>query len=282
MDNSEIEVRLRQMQIDISEIQLKNLEKEKTEKKKKSWSNPLMGSILLALLGILGSIILSIIQQRATVKLERDKLKSTLILRALDAGDTSKAAKTLLWFVKNNLINDEDSSITKAAKNPSELPVVLAFNIEPEDFPTLMTTNVTTSPCSSGPETGCWKRETYAKNGDTVAVQVYFHNSTKYLAEDVRIGLGPQITEKGSLHVISGVVASTTIPRSEGYVIVRTDATETLSFISGSIRMYKNGEKIGYRVSDENSVFQNGIAIGNVSPGWATQGTLVAMFKVIR
>ncbi len=155
------------------------------------------------------------------------------------------------------------------------------FNTDPSDLPTVMVTNITQDGgCSSGPGAGCWHTSISANPGDVIGVQVYFHNSTQYVAEDTKVGMGPKVSNSATNHTFGGKVASTTIASAQGTASVHLSSSQSISFISGTARAYKNGSTAGYTITDEAALFGSGLAIGNVSPGWDTQGTITAQFKV--
>jgi hypothetical protein len=281
MDNAERDKLLQQLQVELADLQLKYLNQELDNKRKRKKGNAVNASILVAFIGILGAIALNLIQQNATNKLEEKKLRSTLILKALDAGDTSKVSKTLLWFVKNKLLDDKDSLITKAANNSSELPVLLGFNLETKDLPTVLVADYTTNPCTSGSANNCWKSDIIANLGDIVSVQIYFHNTGSTVAKDVAVALRPQYSQASTRHVFTGVVAVGDNIVARGSAIVNITQSETLSFIPSSVRFFPNQSNVGYIISGEEYLFSNyGLNIGDVQTGWVGQGVLVADFKI--
>jgi hypothetical protein len=155
------------------------------------------------------------------------------------------------------------------------------FNTDSRDLPTVMVTNVTDNPgCQSQPGAGCWSTSVNANPGDTIGVQVYFHNSTIYLAEDTTLSIKPKTSSASSTHTFTGGVAATTIDRAVGNATVRISSAQSLTFIPGTVRVYKNGDRGGYTVGNESTLFGTGLHVGDVSPGWDTQGTLSAQFKV--
>lgn len=155
------------------------------------------------------------------------------------------------------------------------------FNTDPSDLPTVMVTNITQEGgCSSGPGAGCWHTSVNANPGDVIGVQVYFHNSTQYVAEDTQVGMAPRNTGTSTSHTFTGAVASTTIDRSTGSASVHITSAQSISFIPGTVRAYIHGQTGGYTVSNESALFGSGVAIGDVSPGWSTQGTITAQFRV--
>ncbi len=155
------------------------------------------------------------------------------------------------------------------------------FNTDPSDIPTITVANFTTNPCDVGPVDGCWKTSVNAKAGDVIGVQVYFHNATTILAEDATLSIQPKNSSRSTTHTFTGGVAATTIDRAVGSATVRLSTAETLTFIPGSVRAAKNGEYGVKTVSNEGSLFaSSGLYIGDVSPGWDTQGAVMALFRV--
>ncbi|HSE56826.1 MAG TPA: hypothetical protein VLB02_01945 [Candidatus Paceibacterota bacterium] len=153
------------------------------------------------------------------------------------------------------------------------------FNTDPNDLPTIMVTNVTQDGgCSAGTGAGCWKTSVDARPGDTVAVQVYFHNATNTIAYDTHLSLQPGETSRGTTHTFSGGVASSSIDRATGSATVRTSSTQKLTFINGSVRVFRHGDQVGFSVDNENSLFGTGLSIDEVGVG--VQGVLMAKFKV--
>lgn len=82
--------------------------------------------LLIALLGGIGTVIASFMQQYATTALERNKFEYTLIQKALATPNQQDAAKELLFFAKIGLLRglNEDNIVRSANKdNLNELPV---------------------------------------------------------------------------------------------------------------------------------------------------------------
>ncbi|MBS1746118.1 MAG: hypothetical protein JST21_08110 [Bacteroidetes bacterium] len=159
------------------------------------------------------------------------------------------------------------------------------FNTDEKDIPTIMVLNVSKEGGGingiSQPGIGNWKKFIFADAGDTIAVQIYFHNSTLYRTDSATLSLLPKRSTADNFHAFVGGVASTTIDRSEGYAIVMTTPFEKVTFIPGSVRIYKHGSPTAYQVQKEASLFtEKGLSIGAISPGWDFQGTLSAEFVV--
>jgi hypothetical protein len=155
------------------------------------------------------------------------------------------------------------------------------FNRDPRDLNTVLVGNATTNPCKAGKEiTGCWTDSVSVKNGDLVSVQIYFHNCSTFTARKVVIGMNPQITSYGRIHVFNGVIAEDNgIVRGKGKFVSK-DSTR-LVFIPNSVRLYTNQSKVGSVMKNELYLFsKSGIDIGDIKRGWNGQGVLTADFKV--
>ena len=98
------------------------------EEKKKITISPLVTTIIAALLGLLGTMVGAYFQGRSNMELERQKLESSLILKAIETGEPDKAAKNLLFLAKLKLINIPAEQIEQLQKNPEDAPVLPNVN----------------------------------------------------------------------------------------------------------------------------------------------------------
>ncbi|QEC66760.1 hypothetical protein FRZ67_05370 [Panacibacter ginsenosidivorans] len=212
----------------------------------------------------------------------KNKLQSDLILKAFDNKDTTSIASMLRFELNAHLIDDPTGYIRRVADHPSELENLIGINVQPNDLPTMMVGNITQDHgCEAGYGAGCWKTFINANPGDTIAFQIFFHNSEKYLAENLTMNMNPLKSSSDTFHIFVSDIITPSLPIVNGYTMVKTSKPVSISFIPGSIRLYKHGENIGYSFSNEESLFtKNGLLIGNISPGWDTQGALVVNFKV--
>jgi hypothetical protein len=270
MNNSD--EKFAQLQNELDEIKLKLSDEKQT---KKSILNPVNVIVIAALIGLIGNGIVKLLDWR----LEKQKFQSSLVLKSLERGDTTNIHKMLMFLINTKLLEDKDSSIRKTAMNSEDIPII-GFNVDPEDLPTITVSNSRIQPCRQGPIDGCWKPVIEAIPGDTISLQLYFKNSGDILAEEVSLYINPKSSTLDTLHIFVGGVASLTLPRSEGFAIVKSKEFTSLTFIPGSVRILKNGDAAPFKVLGENSLFDGGFKIGDVSPGIQTQGALVAQFKV--
>ena len=267
------------LQADVADLRHKLICKEVKEKEKlkekRRILNPVNASILVALLSILGAIIVNLIQQNANIKLEQKKLKSSLVIKALDAGDTAQVSKMLLFFVNNKLIDDKDSLITRSARNSEGLPTLSFFNAMPE-MPTLTISN-SKKPCDFGPINGCWTENTRADAGDTIAVQVYYKNSSNTPAKETTLSIQPQESSATDKLIFKGGVASMNGPRSVGQATLIISSKQTVTYIPGSARWHPSIDQLS-PVQEINLFGHSGFNIGTVMPN--SQGILIAFFLI--
>jgi hypothetical protein len=95
---------------------------------KKISISPLATTVIAALLGLLGTMVGAYFQGRSNMNLERQKLESSLILKAIETGEPDKAAKNLLFLAKLKLISIPQEQIEQLQKNPEEGPVLPSAN----------------------------------------------------------------------------------------------------------------------------------------------------------
>ena len=290
MNDLENETLLKELQKEVQQI--KTALSENDKKRKQGIINSMNIPIWVAILSIISVVIANLMQQNTSLKtsnakaaadttLENRKFKSSLVLKAFDTGDTTSASKMLLFFINHKLLEDNDSSIRKAAENASQLPII-GFNVAPTDLPAVLVSNFSEGGgCRPGLDRLCWKNSMKANPGDIILVQVYFHLTGNYLAKNVTLGLKPFKSTKDTSHIFVGGVASLTMFRSVGYATVKLKSFQSLTFIPHSIRIFKFGQTEGFAPPNEMSLFDTtGFAIGNVAPGEDTQGVLIAQFKV--
>jgi hypothetical protein len=108
---SEIELRIKEVELDIKRAELKSKLEEKT--KRVSASSPLTLAIITGILGLFAAGVANVFQTRSNLELERQKLESSLILKAIETDKPEASARNLLWLLKAELIRDPSHSIEK-------------------------------------------------------------------------------------------------------------------------------------------------------------------------
>ena len=152
------------------------------------------------------------------------------------------------------------------------------FNNDPRDLATVLVANDTQNPCTSGYGVGCWTPSTNAQPGDTIAVQIYYHNTSGQTAPNVSIGLSPQNSGATTTVSFSGRVSVGGVVAASGSGAVYNSSSQTLTFVSGSVKWYTSVGSTHALLANENTLFSNGLPIGNVPAG--AQGVVVANFRV--
>lgn len=128
----------------------------------------------------------------------------------------------------------------------------------------------------------CWTRTNInADPGDTINIRIYYHNTSNTTATNTRIKLSaPSGTSK--THSFSAQILS---PQGNLYssdVIVSIPTAQKVTF--GSTRWYPNqSDTPADFLNGQNGsavIGSNGLNIGNIAPGWGTQGSVVVSFKI--
>ena len=108
----ELEVRLKEQEIRLRETETRAKEKEIDALK---WVGGLVSGVVLAVIGLIGTLVANSINNANTVKLEQYRAQSTLILEAIKTnGDANAACKNLVFFTSLGLIEDRNHTITGA------------------------------------------------------------------------------------------------------------------------------------------------------------------------
>jgi hypothetical protein len=125
----------------------------------------------------------------------------------------------------------------------------------------------------------CWVGQNISANtGDYIKVRIYYHNTGTSTANNTRL----KIIKSGSStnYTFSGQIVSnegTYYATSPSAVYLTIPANNTLEFIE--TRWFPNQTSSNPQVSGS-SILGSGLNIGNITPGWSTQGTAMAIFKV--
>ena len=154
------------------------------------------------------------------------------------------------------------------------------FNTDPQDPATVLVSNFTKQPCSNG-GASCWHSSVSADAGDVVSVQIYYHNTGTATANNVAVEMTRPSGTKSSFSM-TGVIMVNANEAKRGSASINLTSAQTLTFIPGSIEWSPNQSgSNGQGVSNESALFNRyGLPVGNIAPGWASQGTVVASFKV--
>jgi hypothetical protein len=127
-ENVRREIELRNRELDLREREVAATEREvaakEEELRRSRWSNPLVIGLLAAAVGLLGNLIVAIINDRAAQDAERRRAKGNLVIELVRTGNTETAIKNLKFFLDRGLLDDPDNSIRNALNNEKTVPVL--------------------------------------------------------------------------------------------------------------------------------------------------------------
>jgi hypothetical protein len=154
------------------------------------------------------------------------------------------------------------------------------FNSDTRDLGTILVSNRTINPCDGGPGIGCWSSSVNGTIGDTISVQIYFHNTTNETLNNVTIGMYLNNTDPDTVHTFKGVLSISGIPNVVSSATVNLSSSATLVFIPGSVLgNFNQGRK--FLLYQESDLFsKQGAFFAKIEPGWNSQGTIRARFQV--
>lgn len=108
---SEAEEKLMELRVQLLELELARQRSPKT--KEHFWTSPAILAILGAVCTASFGLVANKNQLDASRQLERDKLESSLILKAVDSSDPAQRISALKFLVKAGLISDNNGTIEK-------------------------------------------------------------------------------------------------------------------------------------------------------------------------
>ena len=156
----------------------------------------------------------------------------------------------------------------------------VSFNTDGADHATLRIVDATVHPsCST-----CWVTSTPANAGDTITVDFYYHNTGDQTAQNTNFKLIQNTNGSQTTHSISGQLSASNGGFASGTVTATINGgAQTLTPILGSALWYPNQgtgtAQFPYgQTGDE--ILGGGVTLGNLAPGWPTQGHITYKFRV--
>lgn len=162
------------------------------------------------------------------------------------------------------------------------LPVLAAasFNNDPSDYPTLKAGNSTVQQ-----DTLNWSSSVSANAGEIVAFLIYYHNTSSETATQTRVKLALPSGAFTSTNASVSIWASNA-SAVNGQASINLTSSQTLTFIPGTVRWYPNGgsyyspQTLPYSQTGDEIISSNGVNLGDIAPGWETQGYLTLKAQV--
>ena len=150
-----------------------------------------------------------------------------------------------------------------------------SFNTDPRDLATVL---VARGSATAGSVNGQWQSSVSAVPGDTIGVQLYYHNTGSTTANNVAVGIGPRVSAQSTTHIMKGGILVNGYVVKTGSATVQLSQPATLTFIDA--QWFPNQSTTGQSI-DGNALFANyGFSVGSLPPGWSAQGTVVARYRV--
>lgn len=157
------------------------------------------------------------------------------------------------------------------------------FNTDPQDddlgYRTVGVSNYTQNPGSAT----SWSSSVTAAPGDIVSVTVYYHNTGTETANNTVIRMNVPGNSSTNFNVTGSVGASNASGASGSATISLMSGAQTLTYVPGSAKWYPNQTVASTPLLNGQSgseLFGSGLNIGSITPGWPSQGSVVAQFRV--
>lgn len=155
------------------------------------------------------------------------------------------------------------------------------FNTNPADFQTLRVMNKTDNPNS----TTAWATTAGADAGEIISFAIYYHNTSNETAQNVRIKLSSPSGAPGATQTFTATLSADNASAITGSAIVIISSSQTVTFIPGTVIWRPNQTVFGSSAlpfgQNGSEIFNgSGLNIGNILPGWGTQGSVVLNMQV--
>jgi len=129
----------------------------------------------------------------------------------------------------------------------------------------------------------CWTGTSVdADGGDTLNIRIYYHNTGSVTAENTRVRLSAPLGSSSTTKSFSGSISSDQGNLTLSTVTANLSSSQTLSF--NSVKWYTNNTAVTrtnlLNGQDGSEILDEGLDIGDIAPGWETQGSLVISFHV--
>jgi len=155
------------------------------------------------------------------------------------------------------------------------------FNDDAQDFDTLRVVNYSQNPNTDSSQ---WGTSVSANYGDTINFAIYYHNtSIGDTAENVRVRLTPQSSTATNV-TFTATLWADDASQVVGTATVNIPSSATISYDSVVIWRPNQttwGSQTLLYGQNGNEIFNsNGLRLGDIEPGWDTQGSVIVRFKV--
>lgn len=155
------------------------------------------------------------------------------------------------------------------------------LNNDSNDHATLRTMNYTIY----GDTNQNWSTSVSGNAGETISFAVYYHNTSSETATDVRVRFTPQSTGTGTNHQFNGTVWASNAIAVSGSSNVFISSSQSMNYIPGTVIWRPNQTVSGsqsflYGQNGTEIFTSAGLRLGDIAPGWSTQGSVVLRFQI--
>lgn len=168
------------------------------------------------------------------------------------------------------------------ALSGASLVYAASFNNDPLDYQTLRVGNTTQSPYSTSAN---WGTSVNGNAGDIINFAIYYHNTSNETATNVRVTLSPQNSGTGTTQTFTATLRADNVPTLTATATVYLSSSQSINYDPGSVvwrpnqTTYNSQTLLNGQTGDE--IFSaGGLYLGDIAPGWSTQGSVVVAYRV--
>jgi hypothetical protein len=149
------------------------------------------------------------------------------------------------------------------------------FNSNLRDHETVRISNGTRFPGC----TDCWDQKVQASEGEYVDVAIYYHNCSNVLATNTRVRLHVTFASKNVALISAAVWSDNSLSPATGSAVVYILSDQALDLELEDAVWFPNqtqqGQPLPYKQSGQEIENDYGLRLGDVAPGWNSQGSVV-------
>ncbi len=168
------------------------------------------------------------------------------------------------------------------ALGEAPLAYAASFNNDPLDYQTLRVGNSTQNPSYTSAN---WGTSVNANAGDILNFAIYYHNTSNETATNVRVTLAPQNSGTGTTQTFTATLTAGNVPTLTATATVYLSSSQSINYDPGFVTWRPNQTTYGSQTLLNSQtgaeIFSTGgLYLGDVGPGWSTQGSVVVAFRV--
>ncbi|MHB8651893.1 MAG: hypothetical protein ACYC8S_02045 [Minisyncoccota bacterium] len=168
-----------------------------------------------------------------------------------------------------------------AALGTGAIAHAATLNTDPRDYDTLRVGNYTVSPSSSSSN---WTTSASASPGDTVNLGIYYHNTGTDTAHNVRVRVVSQSTGVGATQTFTAYVWADNASQKTGSATVTISSPQSVSYQNNVVwrpnQTTWGSQALPNGQSGSEIFTTGGLLLGDIAPGWSTQGNVLVAFLV--